>query len=68
MCALIELMMRTNRGVVSICFCALIESALFEVRTKRGIAVPVAEAVGTSYFKSVGGGGVYSLHRNRRRY
>ena len=30
-------MMRTNRGVVSICFCALIESALFEVRTKRGI-------------------------------
>ena len=38
-CALSEKGMRTKRGMVSICWCALSESALSEVRTKRGIAV-----------------------------
>ena len=38
-CALSEKGMHTKRGMVSVCWCALSESALSEVRTKRGIAV-----------------------------
>ena len=38
-CALIELQVRTNRGMVFKNKCALNESALIEVRTKRGITV-----------------------------